>query len=125
MKIRHVCAWQRCWVCYAFGRNDNRVKKLGPRIGEVDLYRFDSESSKGTGGQNTYQEALDYINIANGSWFKVCEKTIADVDELAKVLSNDGKSIQLYFLRVKCFHDNEMHLSPMKTVKDSVAVFGD
>ena len=93
------------------------------KTGKLIYIVFDNESNKSTGGQNSYQGHLDYIEIAKGSGFNVCEKTIANVDEFEKVLNSDVASNQLYFMHVKCSYDDEMPRPPMNTVKDSVSVF--
>jgi len=91
--------------------------------GKLVYIVFDNESNKSTGGQNAYHEHLNYIEIAKGSGFNVCEKIITNVADFEKVLSNDVKSHQLYFLHVKCSYDDEMPRPPMKTVQESVPVF--
>jgi len=91
--------------------------------GKLIYIVFDNESNKSTGGQNSFQEHLDYIEIAKGSGFTVCEKTVFDVDDFEKVMSSDLESNQLYFVHVKCSYDDEMPRPPMKDVKDSVSVF--
>jgi len=91
--------------------------------GKLIYIVFDNESNKSTGGQNSYQEHLNYLDIAKGTGFNVCEKTIVDVDEFEKVLRSDVENNQLYFLHVKCSYDDEMPRPPMNTVKESVSVF--
>ena len=91
--------------------------------GKLIYIVFDNESNKSTGGQNSFQEHLNYIEIAKGSGFNACEKTIFNVDEFERVLSSDAENNQLYFIHVKCSYDDEMPRPPMKTVKNSVSVF--
>jgi phosphonopyruvate decarboxylase len=92
--------------------------------GKLIYIMFDNESNKSTGGQNTYQAHLNYIEIAKGAGFEVYEKTIFGVDEFEKVLGSDIENNQLYFLHVKCSYDDEMPRPPMMAVKESVSVFG-
>ena len=91
--------------------------------GKLIYIVFDNESNKSTGGQDSYQKHLNYIEIAKGSGFNVFEKTISNVAEFETVLSNEVKNNQLYFIHVKCSYDDEMPRPPMKTVKNSKEVF--
>jgi thiamine pyrophosphate-dependent acetolactate synthase large subunit-like protein len=75
---------------------------------------FDNESNKSTGGQNTYQNHLNYINIAKASGLNVIENTIYTVEELKEKLKN----IQgLNFIHVKCGYDKETPRPPIEAVK--------
>ena len=91
--------------------------------GKLIYLLFDNESNKSTGGQNSYQGHLDYIKIAKGTGFAVCEKTVFDVAAFEAILKSDVNNNQLYFVHVKCSYDDEMPRPPMQTVKDSVVVF--
>ena len=91
--------------------------------GKLIYIVFDNESNKSTGGQNSYQEHLDYIEIAKGSGFEVCEKTVFDVAAFEQILKSDVENNRLYFIHIKCSYDDEMPRPPMITVKESVSVF--
>ena len=91
--------------------------------GKLIYIVFDNESNKSTGGQNSYQGHLDYLEIAKGTGFEVCEKTISDVETFEKVLHEEVNSKSLYFMHVKCSYDDELPRPPMQVVKDSVSVF--
>lgn len=77
---------------------------------------FDNESNKSTGGQNTYQNHLDYIAIAQANGLDVCENTLCTVEELEQKL-NHTKG--LHFIHVKCGIDDETPRPPINVVKVS------
>jgi len=83
---------------------------------EVDLtyILLDNEQNKSTGGQNTYQAHLDYINIAKNSGFYVTADVVKTVDSLNSVIK-DVKGLK--FVHVKCGIDNETPRPPLKIVK--------
>lgn len=118
-----VCGGDAEFVMHMGGMT-TAARYKSKEAGKLIYILFDNESNKSTGGQNSYQGHLDYIGIAKGSGFNVYEKTVADVGEFEKVLSNDVKSNQLYFIHVKCSYDDEMPRPPMEAVKGSVSVFG-
>lgn len=83
---------------------------------KVDLtyILFDNEQNKSTGGQNTYQKHLNYINIAKNSGFNAIDyviKTVADFKSIVKGV--DG----LKFVYVKCNIDDETPRPPLNIVK--------
>ena len=83
---------------------------------EVDLtyILLDNEQNKSTGGQNTYQAHLDYINIAKSSGFYVTADVVKTVDSLNSVIK-DVKGLK--FVHVKCGIDNETPRPPLQIVK--------
>jgi sulfopyruvate decarboxylase TPP-binding subunit len=83
---------------------------------KVDLtyILFDNEQNKSTGGQNTYQAHLDYINIANSSGFDVANDVVKTVDAFNSVVKDvEG----LKFVWVKCGLDNETPRPPLEIVR--------
>jgi len=80
---------------------------------------FDNESNKSTGGQNTYQSHVDYINIAKSSGLDVFDKKITDLSEFTKTFDDMQKSSGLKFLCVKCGVDDETPRPPLNVVKVS------
>jgi phosphonopyruvate decarboxylase len=83
---------------------------------QVDLtyILFDNEQNKSTGGQNTYQAHLDYINIAKSSGFDVAADVVKTVDTFNSVVKDvEG----LKFVCVKCGLDNETPRPPLEIVK--------
>ncbi len=90
------------------------------RYKNIDLtyILFDNEQNKSTGGQNSYQSHVDYINIAKASNLNTINNTITDTKELSNTLKNlDNKMIN--FIYVKCGLDNETPRPPLKVVKVS------
>ena len=83
---------------------------------KVDLtyILFDNEQNKSTGGQNTYQKHLDYINIAKSTGFSVVKDTITSVEEFKKKLRNCKG---LKFILIKCDVDKETPRPPLQVVK--------
>jgi phosphonopyruvate decarboxylase len=90
------------------------------RYKNIDLtyILFDNKQNKSTGGQNTYQSHVDYINITKASNLNAIEKTIKKPNELISTLDKvDNKSIN--FLFVKCGLDNKTPRPPVDIVKVS------
>ena len=74
---------------------------------------FDNESNKSTGGQNTYQQHIDYIGMAKSS--NIVNTFIAnDVDSFSKVLNKVNYGVN--FIYVRCSYDAETPRPPMKVV---------
>jgi len=75
---------------------------------------FDNEQNKSTGGQNTYQKHLNYINLAKGSGFCVTDHVVDTVREFESII----KSIRgLNFVCIKCGLDEEMPRPLLNIVK--------
>jgi thiamine pyrophosphate-dependent acetolactate synthase large subunit-like protein len=89
------------------------------RYEDMDLtyILFDNEANKSTGGQNTYQNHIDYISIAKASNLEVEEKTITTVDGFSKVIESNKKGLN--FVHVKCGFDEETPRPPIDVVKVS------
>ena len=80
---------------------------------------FDNESNKSTGGQNTYQSHVNYIEIAKNSGLSTVDKVIKDLNEFSETLSHIQKNAGLKFLCVKCGVDDETPRPPLNIVKVS------
>ncbi len=80
---------------------------------------FDNESNKSTGGQNSYQSHVNYINIAKNSNMKVYEEVIDNTTDFSEALEKIKKTSVLTFLCVKCGFDEETPRPPLNTVKVS------
>lgn len=78
---------------------------------------FDNESNKSTGGQNTYQNHVDYISIAKASGFNVVEKTIISIESFSKSIEELESINGLKFVHVKCGIDEETPRPPIEVVK--------
>ena len=88
------------------------------RYKNIDLtyILFDNEQNKSTGGQNTYQSHVDYINIAKSSNLNAKDDIVTSASELSSILStinNNG----LNFICVKCGLDAETPRPPLDVVK--------
>lgn len=75
---------------------------------------FDNEQNKSTGGQNSYQGHLDYINIAKSSGFNVVKKIITTIKDFEL---NISEIKGLRFVCVKCGLDIEAPRPPLDKVK--------
>ena len=78
---------------------------------------FDNESNKSTGGQNTYQSHVDYVDIAKSSGMDVIEGKITDLAEFATTFEKMQSTSGLKFLCVKCGVDEETPRPPLDIVK--------
>lgn len=78
---------------------------------------FDNESNKSTGGQNTYQNHIKYIDIARNSNFDVTEEVIYKLEEFSRVLEEVQNQNGLKFICVKCGIDPETPRPPIEVVK--------
>lgn len=80
---------------------------------------FDNESNKSTGGQNSYQNHINYINIAKASGLECFEKTIFSLADFFEIVDNFSNKKGLKFLHVKCGTDDETPRPPLEVVKVS------
>lgn len=78
---------------------------------------FDNESNKSTGGQNTYQKHVEYINIARSSNLDVIENVVTDIDEFSTIMEKLKNEMGLKFICVKCGIDEETPRPPVDIVK--------
>jgi len=83
---------------------------------EVDLtyILFDNEQNKSTGGQNTYQGHLDYINIAKNSGFNGVDHVIKTIDDF-ELIAKDVYGLK--FVCVKCGLDDKTPRPPLGIVR--------
>jgi len=88
------------------------------RYKNIDLtyILFDNEQNKSTGGQNTYQSHIDYINIAKGSNLHTINNIVTSVNELTNILSTQNNKGS-HFICVKCGLDDETPRPPLDVVK--------
>jgi phosphonopyruvate decarboxylase len=75
---------------------------------------FDNEQNKSTGGQNTYQKHLNYINLAKSSGFCVTDHVVNTVKEFESIIKDING---LNFICIKCGLDEETPRPPLKVVK--------
>ncbi len=86
---------------------------------QIDLsyILFDNESNKSTGGQNTYQNHIDYIGVAKNSGFKSVGGNIDDIAAFNEALELSGTGVGTKFLYVKCGYDAETPRPPLEAIK--------
>ena len=78
---------------------------------------FDNESNKSTGGQNSYQNHLNYRDIVKSSGFEVSESIVYDLAEFSQIMENFQNQSGLKFVHVKCGFDEETPRPPLEIVK--------
>lgn len=74
---------------------------------------FDNQQNKSTGGQNTYQQHVDYSKIALGCGFQNVSAKIEKPDDLLAELNNASG---LNFIWVRCGLDPDVQRPPLKIV---------
>ena len=86
---------------------------------DIDLtyILFDNESNKSTGGQNTYQKHLNYINIAKASDLHVVEKVIDNMNDFDNTMKELKNKKALKFVCIKCGIDEETPRPPIDVVR--------
>ena len=91
------------------------------RYPDLDLtyILFDNEQNKSTGGQNSYQSHVDYINIAKSSNLSTFDKVVESLDIFTTVLKDNQQKSGLKFVCVKCGIDDETPRPPLNIVKVS------
>jgi len=89
------------------------------RYENIDLtyMLFDNGSNKSTGGQNTYQSHVDYINIAKSSGLTTNNKVIEKLSDFSEKLEELKSNSGLKFVSVKCGIDDETPRPPIEIVK--------
>lgn len=78
---------------------------------------FDNEQNKSTGGQNTYQNHIDYISIAKASGINTIDKTITSIEEFSNSVELLSIKKGINFIYVKCATDDETPRPPIDIVK--------
>jgi len=92
------------------------------RYKDIDLtyLLFDNEQNKSTGGQNTYQSHVDYINIAKSSGLTTSKEVIKKLSDFSEKLEELRSSSGLKFVCIKCGIDDETPRPPFDVVKVKV-----
>jgi len=75
---------------------------------------FDNEQNKSTGGQNTYQQHLNYIDLVKGSGFLAANHIVHSVEEFKLAIESVNG---LNFIWVKCGLDEETPRPPLNIVR--------
>jgi len=91
------------------------------RYENIDLtyILFDNEQNKSTGGQNTYQSHVDYINIAKSSNLSTVDTVITDINKFSTIVEEMTQNSSIKFVCVKCGVDDETPRPPLDVVKVS------
>jgi phosphonopyruvate decarboxylase len=86
---------------------------------EIDLsyILFDNEQNKSTGGQNSYQNHVNYIEIAKNANLETVDSVITTLNEFALTLEDFRDKKGLKFVCVKCGIDEETPRPPLDIVK--------
>ena len=86
---------------------------------DIDLtyILFDNESNKSTGGQNTYQNHIDYKAIAKGSGFDVMGNNIINLNDFIDIINQSKNTKGLKFIHLKCGIDDETPRPPLDIIK--------
>ena len=95
------------------------IVNAGRFANQVDLTYivFDNESNKSTGGQNTYQEHVDYVGIARSVGI-TNTFSASDISCFSDVLEQVGQGMN--FIHVKCSYDDETPRPPLSVVSRKV-----
>ena len=88
------------------GRDANNI--------DLTYILFDNEQNKSTGGQNTYQNHLDYNDIVRGTGFGVEGNVITSVEGFKTAVKDING---LKFIHVKCGVDDETPRPPLNVVR--------
>lgn len=78
---------------------------------------FDNESNKSTGGQNTYQNHLNYIQIAEACGFNCQDNIVFKLEEFTAAMEKLQQLDGLSFMHIKCGTDPEVPRPPLAIVK--------
>ena len=89
------------------------------RYKDLDLtyILFDNEQNKSTGGQNTYQSHVNYINIAKASNIDTIDEIITNIDKFTDIMNDIKDNADMKFICVKCGLDDETPRPPLEVVK--------
>ena len=80
---------------------------------------FDNESNKSTGGQNTFQSHIKYIDMAEACGINTHNEIIGSVSEFKKIVMFYENKSGVNFIHVKCSYDNETPRPPLNVVQDT------
>ena len=87
---------------------------------------FDNESNKSTGGQNSYQQHLDYIAIAKANNWKIVPNIITNIIDFQNCLDKLFLDLSgLNFMHVKCSFDEQCARPSAQRIIDSKLILKD
>jgi len=78
---------------------------------------FDNEQNKSTGGQNTYQNHIDYIGIAKKSGFTIIDHIVENINIFNETIDELNNKQGLKFVCIKCGLDDETPRPPLDVVR--------
>jgi phosphonopyruvate decarboxylase len=84
---------------------------------DLSYILFDNEQNKSTGGQNSYQNHVNYIEIAKNANLETVDSVITTLNEFALTLEDFRDKKGLKFVCVKCGIDEETPRPPLDIVK--------
>jgi len=84
---------------------------------------FDNESNKSTGGQNSYQQHVDYGQLAAGCGFLAAPAATDNVEDFAQAVEDSEQQDRPYFIQVKCSYDETSPRPPAAAIRNSKQVF--
>ena len=89
------------------------------RYKDVDLtyILFDNEQNKSTGGQNTYQNHIDYMSLVKSANIDIFNKKITRLDDFLVSIDKLNEKSGAKFIYVKCGVDDETPRPPLSTIK--------
>ncbi len=89
------------------------------RYKDLDLtyILFDNEQNKSTGGQNTYQSHVDYINIAKYSDIDTVDEIVTSLERFSDIMNDVKSNSSVKFICVKCGLDDETPRPPLDAVR--------
>ncbi len=89
------------------------------RYKDLDLtyILFDNEQNKSTGGQNTYQSHVDYINIAKSSDIDTVDEIVTSLERFSDIMNDVKSNSSVKFICVKCGLDDETPRPPLDVVR--------
>lgn len=91
--------------------------------GQLLYVVFDNESNKSTGGQNSYQQHVDYGQLAAGCGFSEVSVDINTVEDFGRAVVACEQQGKPAFIHVKCSYDESSPRPPAETIRDSTRIF--
>lgn len=84
---------------------------------------FDNESNKSTGGQQSYQQHINYQLLARSCNLEIYDKTVLTLDDFANAINTMGTNASPCFIHVKCSYDELSPRPPATNIRSSIDSF--
>ncbi len=84
---------------------------------------FDNESNKSTGGQNSYQQHVEYEQLAASCGFLAAPEVIETTAGFEQAVIESEQHNRPYFIHVKCSYDDTSPRPPADAIRGSKQVF--